>query len=336
MVSLVRSLACKNRPKHACQYCGKMIGHGNLKEHEQKCYRENFCKRDLLQADSIYCKYYNKIIQKRTDEPIIDGYKKRHHIKPKCIGGSNDSSNLVNLTAREHYICHLLLCKIYNKNEALHRAFMRMSKDERKQYISSRHYEEMKNEYAKFQSNKMHKNNFMAGKTWVNDGINNKPIPKNELNKFLMLGFKKGRVIETSNIKNRKNRIYMHKNNKRKAVTPEQIFEFLDNGWNLGLYETEGKKFTITKSGYKTVISRSSIPVMEKLGWVVLNFKHRSEQRKQKETRGLPKHRPAGLYKLLNNNIVQRVIHVNEIDEYIKQGWMLGGIKGLKIRKDKS
>ena len=128
----------------------------------------------------------------------------------------------------------------------------------------------------------------------------------------------------------------MHKNNKRKAVTSEQIFEFLDNGWNLGLYETEGKKFTITKSGYKTVISRSSIPVMEKLGWVVLNFKHRSEQQKQKETRGLPKHRPAGLYKLLNNNIVQRVIHVNEIDEYIKQGWMLGGIKGLKIRKDKS
>jgi len=36
-----------------------------------------------------------------------------HHIIPRSLGGLNDKINLVNLTAREHYIAHLLLWKIY-------------------------------------------------------------------------------------------------------------------------------------------------------------------------------------------------------------------------------
>ena len=64
-----------------------------------------------------YLKVYNQLIQKRRDNPIIktdDCYCERHHIIPKSEGGSNKKSNLVNLTAREHYIAHLLLAKIYD------------------------------------------------------------------------------------------------------------------------------------------------------------------------------------------------------------------------------
>jgi hypothetical protein len=32
-----------------------------------------------------------------------------HHILPKCMGGNNNKTNLVRLTLREHYVCHLLL-----------------------------------------------------------------------------------------------------------------------------------------------------------------------------------------------------------------------------------
>ena len=42
-----------------------------------------------------------------------------HHIVPKCLGGSNKKENLVELTAREHFICHRLLCEIYPKNKKL-------------------------------------------------------------------------------------------------------------------------------------------------------------------------------------------------------------------------
>ena len=60
---------------------------------------------------AIYC----ALISKRLRNPITkdDCYVERHHIIPKSEGGSDESYNLVNLTAREHYVAHLLLAKIY-------------------------------------------------------------------------------------------------------------------------------------------------------------------------------------------------------------------------------
>lgn len=61
-----------------------------------------------------YLRIYNNIINYRLENEYV-GYTERHHILPKCLGGTNDKENLVNLSAREHFICHLLLTKIYIK-----------------------------------------------------------------------------------------------------------------------------------------------------------------------------------------------------------------------------
>ena len=61
--------------------------------------------------DNKYTKLYFKIIQRATARRI-DGYREQHHIVPKSLGGSNKSDNLVSLTAKEHFICHLLLTKM--------------------------------------------------------------------------------------------------------------------------------------------------------------------------------------------------------------------------------
>lgn len=68
---------------------------------------------------------YNNIINKAKIQfrSKQDAYFERHHILPKCLGGGNTKENLVLLTAKEHYICHLLLCKIY-KNDIKIRAKM--------------------------------------------------------------------------------------------------------------------------------------------------------------------------------------------------------------------
>jgi hypothetical protein len=58
-----------------------------------------------------YYHWYYSIINYRIDNTPV-GYCEKHHILPKCLGGSNDKLNLVQLTAREHFICHLLLVKI--------------------------------------------------------------------------------------------------------------------------------------------------------------------------------------------------------------------------------
>ena len=60
-----------------------------------------------------YVLAYGQLIARATQRVCVNGYVERHHILPKALGGSDDSSNLVALTAREHFVAHLLLARIY-------------------------------------------------------------------------------------------------------------------------------------------------------------------------------------------------------------------------------
>ena len=93
-----------------------------------------------------YQRIYDQIVD-RAKERKLEGYKEKHHIIPKCMGGSNEKQNLIELTAREHFICHWLLCRIYPENRKLGHAFWFMSKQnaptQKRDYIvSSRTYAE--------------------------------------------------------------------------------------------------------------------------------------------------------------------------------------------------
>ena len=61
-------------------------------------------------VENKYKQWYENIISSARNR-TIKGYTERHHIIPKSLGGTNELSNLVRLTAREHFICHLLLTK---------------------------------------------------------------------------------------------------------------------------------------------------------------------------------------------------------------------------------
>lgn len=63
-----------------------------------------------------YSTWYYNIINKSKNRLLI-GYKEKHHILPRCLGGKNTKDNLAILTAREHFIVHMLLCK-FTKGEA--------------------------------------------------------------------------------------------------------------------------------------------------------------------------------------------------------------------------
>ena len=68
-----------------------------------------------------YKKLYFNIIRNRRNNPLpADEYGEVHHIKPKSFGRSGDNlddlddkKNLIRLSAREHFIVHFLLYKIY-------------------------------------------------------------------------------------------------------------------------------------------------------------------------------------------------------------------------------
>lgn len=103
-----------------------------------------------------YKRIYDQLIQKRIDNPITrkEQYVECHHVIPKSEGGSDNEDNLVNLTAREHYVAHLLLARIYDDYNMWCSLWGLSNKWGRRrscqQYvISSRQYERVRIEFAK-------------------------------------------------------------------------------------------------------------------------------------------------------------------------------------------
>lgn len=62
--------------------------------------------------------HYSNLIEKAKNREI-SGYTERHHIIPRCMGGSDEDENLIRLTPEEHYVAHQLLVKIHPKNNKL-------------------------------------------------------------------------------------------------------------------------------------------------------------------------------------------------------------------------
>ena len=109
--------------------------------------------------ENKYKTWHDNIISKaklRTEERIYE----IHHIIPKCLKGSNDKSNLVKLTPREHYIVHMLLCK-FTKGYARHKmifSFQAMAniKSKNRTYkVNSKTAELLKLEFRKLLSNRI-------------------------------------------------------------------------------------------------------------------------------------------------------------------------------------
>lgn len=108
-----------------------------------------------------YQEIYDKIIKRRIKNPL-DTYTEKHHIAPRSLGGSDKRENLVKLSAREHYICHLLLTKIYSsgiEHDKMIYAFMMMcnakSELQKRDFKNnSRLYEKRKLEFSQIMSRK--------------------------------------------------------------------------------------------------------------------------------------------------------------------------------------
>jgi hypothetical protein len=78
-------------------------------------------------------------------------YVEKHHILPKCfkLGGYNDTDNIITLTAKEHFICHLILTKMIDdkklKSKLSYAAFQMTNINNRSRYVvTAKMYEILK------------------------------------------------------------------------------------------------------------------------------------------------------------------------------------------------
>lgn len=156
-----------------------------------------------------YQNWYTKIINNRVSNPIIDLYTEKHHIVPKSLGGTNDSSNIVNLSAREHFICHYLLTKVYPTGSSnwykMQHAFMIMAASSNgKRYFNSRLYDACRKNFSTTMSfNQSGDKNSQFGKVWITNISleRNQKVNVDEVNYWLSIGWTKGRIINFNSYK---------------------------------------------------------------------------------------------------------------------------------------
>lgn len=108
-----------------------------------------------------YEKWYTTIT-KNAKNRLLDNYTERHHIVPRSLGGLDDKQNLVDLTAREHFICHWLLTKMHTGEARSKMIYalngMKRTNKEQERYktpITSRVYARLKEEFSKTHSETM-------------------------------------------------------------------------------------------------------------------------------------------------------------------------------------
>ena len=72
--------------------------------------------------ENKYKKLYFSIITRSQDESreYNSSLHEKHHIVPTSLGGKNSLDNIVVLTFREHFVCHLLLTK-FTLSQAKHK-----------------------------------------------------------------------------------------------------------------------------------------------------------------------------------------------------------------------
>lgn len=126
--------------------------------------------------ENKYKKLYIRIIENRTNNPVTENiYTENHHIIPKSLNGNNDKINLVKLTAREHYICHYLLTKMYLEDTIEYYkmiyAFTMMQCNGRKQKrYTSKLYEYCRIKYSRMKSIEQSGNNNSQYNTqWISN-----------------------------------------------------------------------------------------------------------------------------------------------------------------------
>lgn len=258
-----------------------------------------------------YQKIYNQLIEKRkqniltkirvnTKAELYDGiYTETHHIIPKCMNGSNDSSNLVELTAREHFVAHKLLFKMYigTQFEApLTTAFWQMcycNKDKAYKINKSSRTFELEKINAQIIISKN-----LKGRVCINNGQHNKYVKHEQLQDYLNLGYTYGSA-------------HPPWNKGRRDLPPSAI---------AGKHHTPETRAKISKKckGLKLPVS-----AVEKLRKRMIGNKYSAGKHPSEKTLKLRSKKLSNRIRI-NNGIKMKYVLPEQLQTFLDNGWKIG------------
>ena len=254
-------------------------------------------------TENKYTKCYFNIIHQAKSRTLDQSiYMEKHHIIPRSMGGSNDNTNLIRLTGREHFICHLLLpkmtsgadrkkmiyaiwmmCRVHPTRRAIYKVTARTYNSIKEVMRNNRTADDFTPEWkAKISAARK------GGKTW-NKGI---AVPEEQKARQAITrkskngtpGFnvrpacrpEKAQQISESNTG--KKWIYCPVTNNQKPVSPLEVNNYLLTGWKLGFgprkkpltsAHTIGMKWAINPSTNETkLLSTDEFNSHLSYGWV--------------------------------------------------------------------
>lgn len=157
-----------------------------------------------------YKKVYDQLILHRQNNKISPNqvYCENHHIIPKSCNGSNDSSNLVYLTAREHFIAHMLLMHIMEGTiyeSAMAYAYKRLCTSHHN------HLAKIKVNSKLFTILRERANKNLKNRIRINNGVRQKNIYPAQLDEYLDKGYRIGGLPMSSETKQKMSRAHIGK-----------------------------------------------------------------------------------------------------------------------------
>jgi len=183
-------------------------------------------------------KIYHSLIQnaRNQNRSKKDAYFENHHILPRSMGGTNQKTNLVLLTAREHYVAHLLLVRCVDRSQVykMTAALARF----RKQAQNGRSYQLFRETLSRYGKGEF---NSSYGKIWIHNknNLDIRYIPKTELDS-LDSSWVKGLPYQRGGYTS--DYVWLHKEDQRTVVLRNQAASLQKQGWKLGrnvIFEAE-------------------------------------------------------------------------------------------------
>jgi hypothetical protein len=238
--------------------------------------------------------YYN--ITANAKQRIVEGYTELHHIIPQSMGGNNEKENLVELTAREHFICHWLLVKMTEGDDRSKMLYalkgMKAENKFQQRYqtkITARVYETYRIEHAENHSKTM------KGRPASNKG---RPMPEEQkqlLREKAKANHANGKVYSKESQEKRVAKILGQK----RTDETKRLMSLASKGKPKGpMSEEEKLKRSITMTGQKKVKTHGANVANAVLGNISIN-KDNTEKKVKKDT----------------------------LQSYLDDGWQLGGKK---------
>lgn len=201
--------------------------------------------------NSKYSRWYFSIIMsaKEKHRNKTEGYYESHHIVPRSLGGTNQKTNLVLLSAKEHFIVHWLLTKMVDDKGHKHKmscALFKMmhSAEGQPRYCSSALYEIAKRTMSKNSTGRKLSEETKARMSIARKGVPTKP--PSEESRAKMASAKRGKRQSKQHIENMRN---------SKIGVPIRSYEFVDPQGNVHVVDNLRPFCQEHSLGYNTMVS---------------------------------------------------------------------------------